>query len=122
MYGKKLFITVVWVCVVAFMLVQCRNVPTPTGTAYASGEEVGQLKQQNEQLKQQVGQLTAELDKLRQATQSSIDSVDSAKRQLDSGLEGARELEDSINALAEFAKLCLAEVERLREYVTEDVS
>jgi chromosome segregation ATPase len=74
-----------------------------------------------EQLQRDIAGLQSQLGNAQQITRSSIESIDRAYARLESGLAGASSLQDSINELTEFARQCLAEINRLRSRQSEDI-
>jgi chromosome segregation ATPase len=77
---------------------------------------IAEQRSEIERLSRDIKELQSQLGDAQQITQSSIESIDRTYARLESSLAGATSLQDSINALAEFARQCLEEINRLREY------
>jgi hypothetical protein len=100
-------------------LVSCT---TNRGTVNA-WEDAGLAARQRfeiEQLQQDIVSLRTQLGDAQQLTQSSVESIDRAYAKLESSLSRSTELQTTIDILAEFARQCLTEINRLRKYQSEN--
>lgn len=73
-----------------------------------------------EQLQRDIADLRSQLGNAQQITQSSIGSIDRAYTRLESSLAGASDIQSSIDAITEFARQCLTEIERIKSYQPEN--
>jgi predicted nuclease with TOPRIM domain len=91
-----------------------------TADAWNDAGLVSRQQSEIEQLRRYITDLRTQLGDAQQATQSSIESIDRAYAELESGLAGTASLQTAIDLLAEFAKQCLTEIGRLRKYQSEN--
>jgi chromosome segregation ATPase len=120
MQFKSKFITIFFVTGITFGLGSCVT-NRSSANDWEDAALVSRQQTEIEQLRRDIADLRSQLGNAQQATQSSIESIDRAYTELESSLAGTANLQNSINALTEFAKRCLAEIDRLRKYQSENI-
>ena len=89
--------------------------------AWGDASLVARQRAEIERLQRDIASLRTQLGDAQQLAQSSVESIDRAYAELESSFAGIASLQDAIDALAEFARQFLAEVDRLRKYQSENI-
>jgi outer membrane murein-binding lipoprotein Lpp len=110
-----------YVIAIITVLLLCGCASRPAVDAWEDASLVAEQRAEIEQLQRDIVILRTQLGDAQQFTQSSIESIDRAYAELESSLAGTENLQGSIDALTEFARQCLAEISRLREYQSENI-
>jgi chromosome segregation ATPase len=113
-------IKVFFILEITLNLVSCATNHGSVNSWADAGLVAGQ-QSEIERLQQDIANLRTQLGEAQQAARSSVESIDRVYAELESSLAGTASLQDSINALTEFAEQCLAEINRFREYQSENI-
>lgn len=88
--------------------------------AWEDAALVSRQRAEIEQLRRDITGLRTQLENAQQLTQSGIESINRAYTELESSLSRSTNLQTTIDLLTEFARQCLTEINRLREYQPEN--